>query len=381
MDKEPISDLEKIACSTAPSLGGICFRNPGRMHRRIVDSREECSTFHVMSRVAGGQNVFKDTEKEAFRVLMWRMAKFSGVEVLTYCVMGNHFHMLVRVPDQAKFLRRFAGTEPGGLGEQRLMEHLKLLYSRGYLKQLGEEIAELRAHGREADVQRVLERYKARFCDLSVFVKEVKERFSRWFNKRHSRKGTLWADRFKSVVVESGACLRTMAAYIDLNPVRAGLVDKPEDYRWCGYAEALGGSKRMRRGLCRAIGWPIDNWETPGKRAGRREKSGSEFYRETLYEAGMEREADARRRKKRRGLKLAAVREVIASGGELTTGQLLQHRVRWFSEGLALGSEKFVSRVTNTRVGEGKAKALPLRCESSSGEWYSLSRFRGAGVG
>ena len=99
--------------------------------------------------------------------------------------------MLVRVPDQAKFLRRFAGDEPGGLGEQRLMEHLKLLYSRGYLKQLGEEITELREHGREADVQRVLARYKARFCDLSVFVKEVKERFSRWFNKRHSRKGTL----------------------------------------------------------------------------------------------------------------------------------------------------------------------------------------------
>ncbi|MDB4673515.1 transposase, partial [Verrucomicrobiales bacterium] len=237
------------------------------------------------------------------------------------------------------------------------------------------------AHGREADVQQVLERYKARFCDLSVFVKEVKERFSRWFNKRHSRKGTLWADRFKSVVVESGACLRTMTAYIDLNPVRAGLVDKPEDYRWCGYAEALGGSKRMRRGLCRAVGWPIDNWETPGKRAGRREKSGSEFYRETLYEAGMEREADARRRKRRRGLRLEAVREVIASGGELTTGQLLQHRVRWFSEGLALGSEKFVSRVTNSPIGEGKAKALPLRCEGSSGEWFSLSRFRGAGVG
>ena len=35
--------------------------------------------------------LFKGTEKEAFRVLMWRMAKFSGVEVLTYCVMGNHF--------------------------------------------------------------------------------------------------------------------------------------------------------------------------------------------------------------------------------------------------------------------------------------------------
>ncbi|MDB4673636.1 transposase [Verrucomicrobiales bacterium] len=381
MQEALISDLEKITCATAPTLGGICFRNQGRMHKRIVDSREECSTFHVMSRVAGGQHVFKDTEKEAFRVLMWRMAKFSGVEVLTYCVMGNHFHMLVRVPDQAKFLRRFTGDEPGGLGEQRLMEHLKLLYSRGYLKQLGEEIAILREHGREADVQRVLARYKARFCDLSVFVKEVKERFSRWFNKRHSRKGTLWADRFKSVVVESGACLRTMAAYIDLNPVRAGLVDKPEDYRWCGYSEALGGSKRMRRGLCRAVGWPIDNWETPGKRAGRREKSGAEFYRETLYEAGMEREADARRLKKRQGLKLEAVRKVIASGGELTTGQLLQHRVRWFSEGVALGSEDFLRRTLGSEFGVDSFKPMPVANGENAPAWYSLSRLRKTGMG
>ena len=312
---------------------------------------------------------------------MWRMAKFSGVEVLTYCVMGNHFHLLVRVPDQAKFIKRFACEEPGGLGERRLMEHLKLLYSKVYLNQLEAEITELRAHGREADVQRVLSRYKARFCDLSAFVKEVKERFSRWFNKRHSRKGTLWANRFKSIVVQPGKCLRTMAAYIDLNPVRAGLVDTPEEYRWCGYAEALGGSKRMRRGLCRVVGWPIDNWELPGKRAGRKEKAGGEVYREILFEGGMEREADARRRKKRQGLKLAAVREVIASGGELTTGELLVHRVRWFSEGLALGNEKFVNGALAGSANRGSPKVLPVGTGGTDGDWYSLSRLRSRGVG
>ena len=351
------------------------------MHKRIVESRDECSTFHVMSRVTGGQMLFGDTEKEAFRVLMWRMAKFSGVEVLTYCVMGNHFHMLVRVPDQTKFLRRFAGDAPGGQGEQKLMEHLKLLYSKEYLARLNTEIVELREHGQEARVQQVLERYKARFCDLSVFVKEVKERFSRWFNKRHSRKGTLWADRFKSVMVQSGACLRTMAAYIDLNPVRAGLVENPEDYRWCGYAEALAGSKRMRRGLCRAVNWPIDNWEIPGKRAGRREKSGSAIYREVLFEAGLEREGDAERRKKRQGIRLKAVREVIEKGGELTTGELLIHRVRWFSEGLALGNAEFVGRALENPNDTVKLKELPVANTGAAEPWYSLSRLRSAGIG
>ena len=63
-------------------------------------------------------------------------------------------------------------------------------------------------------------------------MKELKERFSRWFNKRHGRRGMLWQDRYRSVLVEDGDALRTMAAYIDLNPVRAGLIDDPKDYRW-----------------------------------------------------------------------------------------------------------------------------------------------------
>jgi hypothetical protein len=52
--------------------------------------------------------------------------------------------------------------------------------------------------------------------------------------------GTLWEGRFKSVLVEgTGQTLSTMAAYIDLNPVRAGIVKDPADYRWSGYAEAV----------------------------------------------------------------------------------------------------------------------------------------------
>ena len=53
-----------------------------------------------MSRAAGGNLLFGDIEKEAFRKLTRRMERFSGVEVLTYAVMGNHFHLLVRVPER-----------------------------------------------------------------------------------------------------------------------------------------------------------------------------------------------------------------------------------------------------------------------------------------
>ena len=68
----------------------------------------------------------------------------------------------------------------------------------------------------------------------SWFLRLVKQRFTQWYNKRQGRSGALWEDRFKSVLVEgAGPALSAMAVYIDLNPVRAGIVDDPADYRWC----------------------------------------------------------------------------------------------------------------------------------------------------
>ena len=182
-------------------------------------------------------------EKEAFVRVMRRLEQFAGVDVLTYAVMGYHFHLLVRIPNRERFLARFEGQG----GEARLLEHLALLYSRGSLNALRSELTDLRKQGMNEQAEELLDRFRTGFCDLTHFVKELKERYSRWFNKHHGRRGMLWMDRYKSVAVEDGEALRTMATYIDLNPVRAGLVKSPKDYRWCGYAESVAGSKRARR--------------------------------------------------------------------------------------------------------------------------------------
>ena len=79
--------------------------------------------------------------------------------------------------------------------------------------------------------------------DVSAFMKLLKQRFTQWFNRRHRRKGTLWEERFKSVLVEgSHQVLATMAAYIDLNPVRARLVEDP------GTGAGAGMPRRWRAG-------------------------------------------------------------------------------------------------------------------------------------
>jgi len=73
---------------------------------------------------------------------------------------------------------------------------------------------------------------REKLSNLSEFVREIKVGFTRYYNKRHNRRGYFWGDRFKSVIVEKGETLINCLAYIDLNPQRAGIVSRPEEYRW-----------------------------------------------------------------------------------------------------------------------------------------------------
>ncbi len=331
----------------------------------------ESYCYHVMSRTCGGEVFFDEVEKEALRRVIWRMAEFSGVKVVTYCVMSNHFHLLAEVPHRQTWLRRFEGPE----GEAKLLEHLGTLYSRAYVGLLRDELVDLRARGLVVLAERKIEALKRRFCDLSLFVKEVKERFSRWFNKRRGRRGTLWMDRFKSVLVEGkGEALRTMAAYIDLNPVRAGLVADPKDYRWCGYAEALGGSRRTQRGLCKALGKPVDGWRSAGA---------AEAYRCLLHDEGREIKDAQKENVVRPGVSAESARAVRAAGGKLSSAELVRHRVRYFTEGIILGSKEFVEGVFTAQRDRfsPRRKVGAKRIAESEGAFYTLRHFSTKPVG
>jgi putative transposase len=210
--------------------------------------------YHCISRVVDRRFVFTERECEAFRMFMRMYENFSGCRVLSYCIMSNHFHLLLEVPPMAV----------GGPGDEVLLHRLSALYSEAFVAGVAAELAEARnVADDEGDgvadrrVEEIHARFTYRMHDLSQFMKGLLIRFTRWFNRVHSRKGTLWEERFKSVIVESGVAARTMAAYIDLNPVRAGMVKDPADYRWSSYGEAVGGGtkgngKKSREGLVRA---------------------------------------------------------------------------------------------------------------------------------
>ncbi|WPJ94117.1 transposase [Coraliomargarita algicola] len=74
--------------------------------------------YHCMSRTVNGQALFKLREMEVLRKMIHQVADFSGVEVLTYCLMNNHFHVLVRVCPEAQ------------VSDSELMRRYRVLYAK-----------------------------------------------------------------------------------------------------------------------------------------------------------------------------------------------------------------------------------------------------------
>jgi hypothetical protein len=192
--------------------------------------------------------------------------------------------------------------------------------------------------------------------DLGEFMKTLLARFTRWFNRGHQRTGALWESRFKSVLVEEGITSRTMAAYIDLNPVRAGMVEDPALYRWSSYGEAMGGGAKgsgakARAGLVRAI------MAHKGYAADARHWAGavSKEYRMILLAEGIEKlreEVDAEGKLQVKVLRKGMSREVaekekrrLERRRDLQMRQMLRYRVRYFTDGVAIGSRGFVDGV------------------------------------
>lgn len=78
----------------------------------------------------------------------------------------------------------------------------------------------------------------ARAC--SGLMKELSQRYACYFNRKYERTGTLWEGRFRSCLVDSASYVLACYRYIELNPVRAGLVALPSLYPWSSYAANTG---------------------------------------------------------------------------------------------------------------------------------------------
>ena len=318
--------------------------------------------YHAMSRTVGNAFLFEDREKEMLRKMIWQVADFCGVEVLTYCIMSNHFHVLIQIPCA------------DSVSDSELLRRFKVLYPKPTKYQVASfaEIERLlRVGGDEAAEAR--QRLLGRMGDLSEFMKTVKQRFSIWYNRHHGdRLGTLWADRFKSVLVEGeGNPLQTMAAYIDLNPVRAGIVEDPKDYRFCGYAEALsslrssnsGGRMASRAGLLRV--W-VDRLPQGAGLAEAVVQHRLLIFGKHASDAGL---SEMTREK--------ALKVLEDEQGQLPKAVMLRCRVRYFTDGAILGSAEFVHGFTGAWQMERGRKHAPKVNAMRGSDWGDLAVIQG----
>ena len=325
-----------------------------RTARVKLSPAETEAVYHCMTRTVNGERLFDDTAKETLRKHLWLIADYCGVQILTYALLSNHFHVLIKIPQlttpptDAELLRRYAILYPKPTKYQTA--------------QLDVIKTQLETGGPEATRWRT--RQLALMGDVSAFMKLVKQRFATWYNKTHRRYGTLWAERFKSVLVEpKDRVIETMALYIDLNCVRAGLAQDPKDYRFCGYGEAVAASSEnhpARRGLA-AICGPHRPWTEVHA-----------HYREALFGTGSGPKANAP------AITPEAFENVLKQKGRLPLSTVLRCRVRYFTDGVVLGSQAYVqqnlSAYAQRHRRREKSTPRPLK---PIADWGDLTTLRG----
>jgi putative transposase len=279
---------------------------------------EGAAYYHVMNRILERRYILKDEVAEKFRLLMRQVEAFTGVQVVTYCIMTNHVHLLLRVPERI------------ALSDKDMLSRLEQVSSPGAFAQFMDLWNRMVEQKSETGLDELRQSVLARMFDVSTFMKELKQRFTQWYNRRARRNGTIWQDRFKSTLIENKpGYLATAAAYIDNNPVRAGMVADAKEYRFCGYAAALAGETRAQAGLAKVV-------EAYGV------KGDADLvlrrYRMLLFGKGIETEEKA-------GYSQEKMEEVFAADGNVRPWELARHRLRWLTDGAVIGSKEFVAEM------------------------------------
>lgn len=166
--------------------------------------------YHIANHVSGPRNdlPFSEEDKRKGFQIVTRLQELYTIEVISLCWMNNHFHLIVYSSGKKKSISEvverynsFYKNDIYNHPPLNVNENPKLCY----------QVAE-------------------KLNDISEFMRSFQQRFSYWFNKTTNRQGPLWKNRFWSCILEGPVALWECVKYVELNPVRAGLVDDPCEY-------------------------------------------------------------------------------------------------------------------------------------------------------
>jgi len=285
---------------------------------RLLAEPGRSGLYHITSRVVDKRIIFGEKERARFLKLAKGYAVFGGIDLVSWCLMGNHFHLMVRV----------RAEDAMKLSDEAVLERAAHIYEGWKLERLRMNFENSPS---EASRRQLLDPFRERMGSLPEYVGQVKKAFTRWYNIRNNRCGTLWEGRYHSTLMEHeedeklvkerglGGLAQRIAAYIDLNPLRAGEVVEPEGNDWTGYGCAVRGDGMALQGLRLLWGEEV---------GGMKGLLGA--HKSAVYEEGHEDKVPAGGPKsKRRGI----AREKV-----------LRVRQEW-SKARALGSARFVAGI------------------------------------
>jgi hypothetical protein len=260
--------------------------------------------------------------------------------------MSNHFHILLCVPPRPQVLPT----------DEELLHRIEQLSGRPGRSSTRQQLQQLRASGLHEAAEELRMKFFRRMWDVSAFMKLLKQRFSQWLNPRQGRVGTLWEGRFDSVLVEGkGDPLMTIAAYVDLNPVRARITENPVTYRWSGFAQAMAGKSLALGGLKKLT--ELGGYSSKEDSA----INALQSYRKFLFAYGEENDGLTEHGYPlRKGIAREEVLKVVLNKGQVPLHEFLRLRVRYFVHGTVIGRREFVEELA-------VKLQHPLRAKTSNG--------------
>ena len=195
---------------------------------------------HLVSRIAHRVYFLKESERMDFLEFVRRTAEFTGIRLLGWCVMGNHFHILVFLP------------APEPVDENEILRRYAVLKGRGATNSVRDTFARWRIDGEagERRVEEWLDRQRLRMYSIASFMKIVKQWFTAEYNKRNGHKGTLWESTYYDrVLIRRESDIAKCLAYIHLNPIRAAAADRFDGYAWSSYSAFKKGDPTATAGM------------------------------------------------------------------------------------------------------------------------------------
>ena len=186
-----------------------------------------------------------------------QLAGVFAIDVAAYAVMSNHYHLVLRIDamrarswSKEEVLRRWTQLFDGPVLVQRL------------LAGKGDEMDQATL----VAIDEWTEAYRSRLCEISWFMRILNESIARQANAEDKVSGHFWEGRFKSQALLDDQAILTAMAYVDLNPIRAGMAETPEESDHTSVAERMVALKPSRNSAKRAVsrGQPAAANSPPG---------------------------------------------------------------------------------------------------------------------